>query len=276
MLSPKKKYLQIALNSNLEEAKAIIQALPLSERIIIEAGTPLIKEFGYSAISYLKNWWSQKSESLAEKRKKKAPKTVFGLIGKGLRLYTSYTNLPIPYFSDQKIGVKRKIKVKKAKGFSPYIIADLKCMDRGKREARIAAHYGANAATVLGQAPIETIDAFVEESEKLGIDSMIDMMNVKFPLQVLQKLKKRPRVVILHRGVDEEHFNPEKKIPFHHIQKIKGTYNDVLISIAGGDTIREVQRAIFNDCDIVVVWKKFYTSTNKTAALAKEFLEEIR
>lgn len=276
MLSPKQRYLQIALNSNLEQAKAIINAIPLSRRIIIEAGTPLIKEFGYDAISLLKKWWESKAQELIEeKEEKKEPKSIFGVMGKGVRAYASHTNLPIPYFSDTKIGTEREIKIKKREPFSPYIVADLKCMDRGQREARIAAHYGASATTVLGQAPIETINAFVLECEQLGIDAMIDMMNVDYPLQVLQRLNKRPRVVILHRGVDEER-KSEKRIPFHHIQKIKGAYNDVLVAIAGGDSFREVQRAVFNDCDIVVVWKKFYISTTETAQLAQEFLQEIR
>jgi len=49
-----------------------------------------------------------------------------------------------------------------------------------------------------------------------------------------------------------------------------------MIAIAGGDTFRDVQRAIFNDADIVVVWKSFYKSTSETAELAEQFLREIR
>ena len=49
-----------------------------------------------------------------------------------------------------------------------------------------------------------------------------------------------------------------------------------MVAVAGGDTIQEVQRAIFNDVDIVVVWKAFYQSTAQTAKLAEEFLKEIR
>jgi len=36
-----------------------------------------------------------------------------------------------------------------------------------------------------------------------------------------------------------------------------------MVSIAGGDTVREVQRAIFNGADIAVVWKIFILPTNK-------------
>ena len=148
-------------------------------------------------------------------------------------------------------------------------------MDRGTREVEIAREGGANAATALGQAPIETLDIFIQKCEEYSLDSMIDMMNIEFPLKVLRQLKKQPTVVILHRGVDEETFNSEKEIPFHEIQRIKSNY-DVMIAIACGDTFREVQRAIFNDADIVVAWKSFYTSTAETAKLAEEFLREIR
>ena len=159
--------------------------------------------------------------------------------------------------------------------FSPYIVADLKCMDRGQREVETARQGGANAAVVLGQAPIETIDAFIEDCDKLGLDSMVDMMNVEYPLNVLRQLKKLPQVVILHRGVDEESFNPESEIPYHEIHRIKENY-DIMVAVAGGDTFQEVQRAIFNDADIVVVWKSFYQNTGETAKLAEEFLKEIR
>jgi len=104
---------------------------------------------------------------------------------------------------------------------------------------------------------------------------MIDMMNVDYPLSVLRALKKIPPVVILHRGVDEEKFNREKMIPLHEIRRIKGAY-DIMISIAGGDTIREVQRSIFNDADIVVIWKSVYQSTAETADLIDGFLKEIK
>ena len=43
LLQKRKKYLQIALNSTFGEAKEIIRSLPISERILIEIGTPLIK-----------------------------------------------------------------------------------------------------------------------------------------------------------------------------------------------------------------------------------------
>ena len=216
-LEKRKKYLQVALNSTLEEAKKIISQLPISDRILIEAGTPLIKIYGEEAVSQIK---------------KMAPE-------------------------------------------GAYIVADNKCTDLAAREVEMMANAGANAATCLGVAPIETINRFIEECLKFNIDSMIDMMNVENALVILKKLKKLPNVVILHRGVDETEFSKEKQIPYYQIKQIKGNY-DVLVAVAGGDTIREVQRATFNDADIVVIWKNFYQASIETAQLAESFLKEIK
>ncbi len=216
-LEKRKKYLHVALNSTLEEAGEIISQLPASDRILIEAGTPLIKIYGTEAISRIK--------ALAPA--------------------------------------------------GAYIVADNKCTDLAAREVEMMANAGANASTCLGVAPIETINSFIEECEKFNIDSMIDMMNVESALAVLKKLKKLPNVVMLHRGVDETELSTEKQIPFYQIKQIKGNY-DVLVAVAGGDTIREAQRAIFNDADIVVVWKNFYQSSTETARLAESFLQEIK
>ncbi len=49
-------YLQIALDApNLEKAKKVIEALPKSDKILLEAGTPLIKGYGTGVINELRS-----------------------------------------------------------------------------------------------------------------------------------------------------------------------------------------------------------------------------
>lgn len=218
ILEKRKKYLHVALNSTLDEAKEIISRLPVSNRILIEAGTPLIKIYGVNAISQIKAMASSDA----------------------------------------------------------YIVADNKCADLASREVEMMAQTGASAVTVLGVAPIETIDCFIDECRKYHIDSILDTMNVEDVLSLLKRLKNLPDIVMLHRGVDESAFSQEKQIPYYQIKQIKGSYNNVLIAVAGGDTIREVERAIFNDADIVVIWKSFYQSGTDTSRLAEEFLKVIQ
>lgn len=252
MLDKKQHYLQIALNSNLAEAQSIINQIPLDKRIIIEVGTPLIKAYGIKGIREIRNCWEQR---------------VFGSVMETAQSNYSLTGLLSSLFPKKELP-KKSI-------FAPYIVADMKCMDRGIKEVEIAKKGGANALTALGQAPIETLDAFIQKCEDYNLDAMIDMMNVEFPLSVLRELKKLPQVVIVHRGVDEEEINSEKEIPYHEIQRIKDNY-DIIVAIAGGDDFQDVQRAIFNDANIVVVWKSFYQSSIETGELVRKFLKEIR
>jgi len=248
MLDTKKRYLQIALNGDLSEGIGIISQLPSSDRILIEAGTPLIKEYGVDGIRRLKEAWQMRKSGNLETGSSK----ILNILA-----YSTYRTKISAFFEDV------------------YIVADTKCVDRGKTEVEIAQKGGASAATVIGGAPVETINYFIDSCREAGIDSMVDMIGVDQPIKVLRQLKKIPDVVVLHRGVDEETFDRHKPIPYVQINKIRSSFN-VLISIAGGDTIREVQRAIFNDANIVVVWKDFYKPTSNTQILAEEFLKEIK
>ena len=148
-------------------------------------------------------------------------------------------------------------------------------MDRGSREVMEMASAGASAATCLGLAPIETINEFIRSCTDAGIDSMVDMMNVEFPFEILQKLYKLPNIVVLHRGVDEIEMNKEKQIPHGQIRRIISTYSNVLVSIAGGETLRDVQRTFFNDSNIAVVWRAFYENPRETSRLIDGYLNKI-
>jgi bifunctional enzyme Fae/Hps len=267
-LDPKKHYLQVALNGSLEDAREIIFSLPKSDRIIIEAGTPFIKRYGEQGIRQISQWYEQHLSGIS-----------FGIeMGQPQMSISSAVLSPLlsSLLGLNQIAQKSIPLNKNSKGVFPYVVADLKTMDRGDAEVEIAYRGGASAAIALGQAPIETLNSFIAKCEELGLDAMIDMMNVPFPLTVLRSLKKPPAVVIIHRGVDEEKFNKEKQIPLHEIRRIKGNYNNIMISIAGGDTLREVQRSIFNDADIVVIWKSVYQKTNETISLIDGFLKEIK
>ena len=275
LLSRRTKYLQVALNGTLDDAFAVINSLPLSDRILIEAGTPLIKKYGMGSITRLKSWWEARLSgsnlsNLFVNTSESAEATVpSGNLGPIISLLMKQFSIP------QSSPDKVERSVAKASTLEAYIVADLKTMDRAISETTEVKMAGASAAVVLGLAPLETLNAFIDSCAKLGMDSMVDMMNVGEPYKILRKLKKLPTVVILHRGVDEELYNKSKPLPYHNIIKVKGSYN-LLISVAGGDTSREVQRAVFNGTDIVVVWKDFFTIASDTGRLAAEFLKEIK
>src|SRR3989344_3584679 len=116
ILSSKKRYLQIALNSTLEEARSIIFQLPKSDRILIEAGTPFIKQYGAYGIQQISQWATMHFSG--------QPQNVYGLNSS---------------LASTLIQNMRKKKENSAVAPAPYIVADMKTMDRGETEVATAA-----------------------------------------------------------------------------------------------------------------------------------------
>lgn len=190
-------YLQIALdNPSLSSAIKIIKECPRSDRIILEAGTPMIKKYGVDVIKEMR---------------------------------------------------------KEAK--DAFIIADLKTLDVGKVEVDMAFDADADAAVASGVAPVESIDKFLLEADRVGIYGIVDMLNVDDPLALLKSLKQTPRVVILHRGIDTE--GAGKKTRWDLIKEMKALYKDVkppvLYAVAGGISPDNTSDAIKNGADILIV-----------------------
>jgi len=281
MLNRRQKYLQIAFNRTLEEVAVMINSLPLSKRIIIEAGYPLIKTYGTYAISAINNFWEQRVLTPNNYKFKKS------FWARGIKSWPSLFEALLKteeLEESESISPKeerfRKIEKKKSEiektPFIPYIIADLKCMDRAFTEVEAAASAGASAATCLGLAPLETVNEFIRKCEEIGIDSILDMMNIEYPFEILSKLIQPPKIVMLHRGVDEGEENKEKEVPYHEIERIKSVYDDVLIAVAGGETINEVITGAFNDADIIVVWRLFNENPERVTTITDEFLKEVK
>lgn len=161
------------------------------------------------------------------------------------------------------------------------IVADMKTMDGAIGEVDMIKEAGADAITILGASPTESLILFVERCKELGLISMVDMIGVDDPLYVLRPMKKPPDVVVLHRGRDEESTRG-KVIEYRHVNRIKSKY-DVLISAAGGVTLKDARSAIFNGANIVVVnivrpedkWQGIKT-TGDVGEISKQFLETIK
>jgi bifunctional enzyme Fae/Hps len=181
-----------------------------------------------------------------------------------------------PYIKREGISGIRRI----AELWGHHIIADLKTSDGAAAEVGMAFNAGATGATVMGTAPIETLNLFISACKKFQMISMIDMLGVEEPMRILRDLKYIPDVVILHKGRDEE-TTRGKVIRYKHIAKIRGKY-DVLVSAAGGVDLKEARSAIFNGANIVVVnivnpedpWTGIETSEN-VGSIAEQFLSTI-
>jgi bifunctional enzyme Fae/Hps len=160
------------------------------------------------------------------------------------------------------------------------LVADIKVADGALGEVEMVHQAGADAVTVLGSAPRETLDFFIAACARLNLISMVDMIGVEDPLAVLRPLRKPPEVVVLHKGRDEES-SRSKMIQYRHINRIHSKY-DVLISAAGGIDAKQARSAIFNGANIVVAnivdpddeWVGI-PATADVGGLARSFLSSI-
>jgi len=152
-----------------------------------------------------------------------------------------------------------------------FIIADMKILDTGNLEARMAADATADAVVVSGLAPISTIEKAVSEARKVGIYSIIDMLNVQNPVKLISSLKVKPDIVELHRAIDvEETAHAWGDIPA--IKKAAGS--KLLVATAGGIRVNVVKDALKAGADILVVGRAI-TASKDIEHTANEFLDEL-
>ena len=155
-----------------------------------------------------------------------------------------------------------------------FIVADLKTLDTGNLEARIAANASADAVVVSGLAPVATIEKFIKENRKTGVYSVIDMLNVENPVKLIKELKDLgalPEVVEMHRAIDAE--NTEYNWgDIKEIKKVAGS--KLLVATAGGIRQQVVKEALKSGADIIVVGRAITASKNIKNA-AEQFMEEL-
>lgn len=195
-------YLQVALDvDNIADVERIIDELPQRERVLIEAGTPLIKKFG--------------------------------------------------------VGIVSKIRELRPEAF---IIADLKTLDVGRVEIKMAADETADAVAISGLGTIDSVEKAIHEAQKQGIYSILDMMNVDDIEEKLKELnpKLKPDIVLLHRNVDFETNKTERgevceESEWGNICQIKELIDDGLVAVAGGITPQKTTTALDNGADIIIV-----------------------
>ena len=153
-----------------------------------------------------------------------------------------------------------------------FIIADMKILDTGNLEARMAADATADAVVVSGLAPASTIEKAIAEARKVGIYSIVDMLNVQAPAKLIASLKVKPDIVELHRAIDVE----ESAHAWGDIPAIKkaAAPQRLLVATAGGIRVDVVKDALKAGADILVVGRAI-TASKDIGHAADEFLDQL-
>jgi bifunctional enzyme Fae/Hps len=156
-----------------------------------------------------------------------------------------------------------------------FIVADLKTLDTGNLEARLAADATADAVVCSGLAPAATIEKFIEEARKVGIYSIIDTLNVESPAKLIASLKAKPDIVELHRGIDTEGKGADHAWGnIHDIKKAAGG-RKLLVAVAGGVKVENVDMALKGGADILVVGRAI-TNAKDIEGESRRFLQAIK
>jgi bifunctional enzyme Fae/Hps len=208
-------YLQIALDiPDIDRIKAIINQIPTNDRIILEAGTPLIKKYGVKVLNELRQ------------------------ISKDV-----------------------------------FLVADLKTLDVGQIEVDLAYEETADAVVASGLASKDTLNKFISEARRLGIYSIIDMLDVNDPMNVLHSINELPDIVSLHRGIDEEGTIKKR---WELVQEIKNSFKNkkILVGVCGGIDPTNIASAIKAGADIVVVGR-YITQARDVRRAVLEFTQSI-
>jgi bifunctional enzyme Fae/Hps len=152
-----------------------------------------------------------------------------------------------------------------------FIIADMKILDTGNLEARMAADASSDAVVVSGLAPASTMEKAIAEARKVGIYSVVDMLNVQNPVKVIEKLKVKPDIVELHRAIDTE----DTAHAWGDISAIKrAAGGKLLVATAGGVRVNVVKDALKAGADILVVGRAI-TASKDIRHAADEFIDKL-
>jgi len=152
-----------------------------------------------------------------------------------------------------------------------FIIADMKILDTGNLEARMAADAASDAVVISGLAPTSTLEKAIMEAKKVGIYSVVDMLNVQNPVKVIEKLKVKPDIVELHRAIDTD----DAAHAWGDIAAIKkAAGGKLLVATAGGVRVNVVKDALKAGADILVVGRAI-TASKDIKRAADEFIEHM-
>jgi len=184
------------------------------------------------------------------------------------------------YGIEDTVGRMRQIKP------GAYIIADMKTLDVGRAEVNAAADATANAVVVSGIAPESTIAEFIRACNKRGVHAWIDSLNTvqsEF-LAMLGRLKEKPKVVILHRGIDQEDAQKTGAAKKEGTSASRSVWGDIkqikkitggLAAVAGGlKPGKPLNEALRAGADIIIVGRYIYRSSDPNRA-AMRFLDEM-
>ena len=152
------------------------------------------------------------------------------------------------------------------------IIADMKTMDTGYLETKLAAKAGADKVYILAAAHNETIKAAIKAGQELQIGIFCDLINVKDPIKRAKELEGFGiDGVVLHIGINEQ---AKSKYPYPTLRKLCKEV-DISVAAAGGLNDKKVPEVVKAGANVVIVGR-FITQSDDPTHTTELILKALR
>jgi|Deesub1362B_J571_1020462.scaffolds.fasta_scaffold00003_338 3-hexulose-6-phosphate synthase len=156
------------------------------------------------------------------------------------------------------------------------IVADMKTMDTGYLETKLAFEAGADVSTILALADDETIKGGIRAAEEYNREIYIDMIGVE--RRFLEKKITHihglgPKWFIIHVGIDEQ---KRGSGPLDKLRELASLNIDVNIGVAGGIDIHMIKRLKPYTFIKLVIVGAAITSATDPVSKTKEMAEALK
>lgn len=151
------------------------------------------------------------------------------------------------------------------------IVADMKIVDSGETEVKMAAEAGASIVTILGTAPEVTIERSISMAHSRGMLVMVDMIGVKDLVKTSSKAESLGAdYIVIHSGKDEQILGYD---PIVHLDELSKRIS-ISIAVAGGLDPRRASRAASMGASVIIVGQ-YVTSSPEPDKSVREIIKAI-
>ncbi len=143
------------------------------------------------------------------------------------------------------------------------VLADVKIMDAGAYEARLAFEAGADYVTALGVTDLATVSACLKTAAEYGRTVVVDMICVDDMAKRIGQLEAiGVRALAVHTGVDQQEAG---RTPLDDLRLMKAHARASTIFVAGGIALATLSRYIELGADVVIVGGAILRSADPAA-----------
>jgi 3-hexulose-6-phosphate synthase/6-phospho-3-hexuloisomerase len=169
-------------------------------------------------------------------------------------------------------GISSVEAIRSIVGEKRRVVADMKTVDVGYMEVKMAADRGADISTVLASASEATIRGAVQAGSDLDVGIMVDLMGGKDPVAAGRRMEELGvDFICVHTGIDELGDSPPS---FRSLRGVTAAV-DLPVAVAGGINYHNVTKAFDEGASIAVVGRAV-TASNDPRIETSKLVKKIR